>query len=724
MRSTLLSIALLPFTLPALALSVTVQVQNETCSYANGTAYASVSGGVPPYTYLWGGGETTDNLTGLSAGTYSVTVTDFVGTQVTGDGTVVSENYPAQQGITHSICPGQDYHDFFFPPPALGIPDPGPWSTDLVPVVEFQTPGGMTQYYLDFGQAAPGSGYGLTYFDANGCSGTQTGIIGGPLPPWPDFSVLDIDGSCSNAADGEVLFSAEPQQTLDTYWVLKPEGSGEYNWVPSSPMWVDPNMYSISWLEPGNYWLMNRLGLTYSILQGGGCKSDSIQVTVPSLGPTCGRIQGSTYMDLNSDCIDGEVDAVNTVVEVQPGPFYASGAGGYSIVVPNGSYTLTTSGQSIMQSCPASANVNGNTVTTNIGHQPTVPMDVAISVASGPARPGFFVDYVVHVENLSPSSSGLITTTFTYDATLTFASSIPAPSAQGSGTLTWNQSALGFFQERDYQIRLQVPPDVGLIGTELLASATIATGNTDGDPASNAASAAITVTGSYDPNDKTAYTSTRESDTLYFINEDEWIDYVVRFQNTGTDTAFNIVVTDTLPAALDPASISLVAASHAHMWSVEGQGTLKFIFPLIMLPDSNVNEPASHGIISFRIRPRLPLAAGTSIENVANIYFDFNPPVITVPSVLSAELSTGMGAIDSHALIAYPNPTSDILFLAGEGLGAGELVIRTLDGRSVMSKPVRSTRIALDVASLATGTYIIEARGADAVEVLLFNISR
>ncbi|MBK8497770.1 MAG: T9SS type A sorting domain-containing protein [Flavobacteriales bacterium] len=712
MRKELLLCASLSVSSWASALSVTVVVQNETCTYANGSVYASVSGGVPPYTFLWGGSETTVGISGLGAGTYSVTVTDFVGTQASGDGTVLSESYPAQQGITHSICPGQDYHDFFFPPQVIGIPDPGPWYTDQVPVIEFQTPGGNTQYYLDFGQAAPGSGYSLTYYDSNGCSGTQTGVFGGPIPGWPDFTVVNVVGSCANSPNGAVSFSAEPEPTFDTYWVLKPEGSGEYEWVPSGPSWQDPGLYTYSSLAPGNFWLMNRLGLTYSIVQGGGCRSDSIQVTIPNLGPTCGTITGSTYMDLNSDCIDNEVDAVNVVVEIQPGPVYASGAGGYSIVVPNGSYTLTTSGPSIVQSCPASATVNGNTVSANIGHQPTVPLDVAISVASGPARPGFQVGYLVHVENQSPSSSGTTSTTFTFDPTLTFVSSTPAPTSQGGGTLTWNQSALGFFQERDLHVRLQVPPDVGLIGTVLNASASVSTANTDGDLSNNSANTAITITGSVDPNDKVAATSTRASESLYFINEDEWIDYVIRFHNTGTDTAFTIVVTDTLPSTLDPATVSLVGASHAHTWMMQGQGVLKFIFPNILLPDSNVNEPASHGLISFRIRPRLPLLPATVIQNIANIYFDFNPPVITEPSVLVAELSTGVGVLDIGQLRLQPNPVSDQLRVFSDGC-IDAITIIAADGRAVMRRSPRATNTTIDVSGLRPGAYFLLATSSN-----------
>ncbi|MBK9629211.1 MAG: hypothetical protein IPO56_16350 [Flavobacteriales bacterium] len=54
---------------------------------------------------------------------------------------------------------------------------------------------------------------------------------------------------------------------------------------------------------------------------------------------------------------------------------------------------------------------------------------------------------------------------------------------------------------------------MGLIGIDLLANATVSTANTDGDLANNTTNASINVTGSYDPNDKTASTSTRASES-------------------------------------------------------------------------------------------------------------------------------------------------------------------------------------------------------------------
>ncbi len=695
----------------ASALTLNLQVQNETCTYANGSVYAAVSGGVPPYAYLWGGGETTEIITGLSVGTYSVTVTDFVGTQVSDQATVISEDYGVQDyNYPHSYCSGQNYREFFFPP--VDVPgDVSPWTASQGIIGLVPPPAVPGNYYLDPGPTSPGISQSVTYWDVNGCSGTLNFTAGYPITSWPNFTVVDVQGSCTNIATGTITFTSTPVAGSDTYYALRPEGSGDDLQYLNGFQWVGTDVYAFTSLPPGNYWLKHRLGFTYSLLQGGSCSSDSVLVTVPDIGPTCGRITGSTYVDYNSDCIDTEANAWNVVVEIQPGPIYTTSGGSYTVVVPNGNYTTTTSAAAIAQSCPASATVNGNTVTANIGHQPTIPLDVAIGLGSGPARPGFQLHYSMIVQNLSSSASGAATTTFTFDPAVSFISAWPTGNVVGN-TITWNQPSLDIFQEREYQIHLQVPPDVGLIGTELLASASVTTANTDGDPGNNNASAAITVTGSYDPNDKTAFTSTRTSGSLYFINQDSWIDYVIRFQNTGTDTAFNIVVTDTLPATLDPATISLASASHIHTWMVQGQGTLKFIFPNILLPDSSVNEAVSHGLVRFRIRPRQPVLPGTVIENIANIFFDFNPPVITEPSVLVAELSTGQAEGPGEVgmqLTLFPNPSQGSVMISAP-LPMRAVQVFAADGRLLIEEQISDRRAHFSISVLPTGNYAVVVR--------------
>jgi Leucine-rich repeat (LRR) protein len=134
----------------------------------------------------------------------------------------------------------------------------------------------------------------------------------------------------------------------------------------------------------------------------------------------------------------------------------------------------------------------------------------------------------------------------------------------------------------------------------------------------------FTVVGSYDPNDKAVYPT-----TTLDISGNKWLNYTIRFQNTGTADAENILITDTLSSLLDKSTFTLLNYSHEPFVQLYNNGVLKFNFPNIHLPDSNTNEPASHGYVQYKIRAKDSLTVGSTIDNTANIYFDFNAPVIT-----------------------------------------------------------------------------------------------
>ncbi|WP_338766394.1 T9SS type A sorting domain-containing protein [Bernardetia sp. ABR2-2B] len=135
---------------------------------------------------------------------------------------------------------------------------------------------------------------------------------------------------------------------------------------------------------------------------------------------------------------------------------------------------------------------------------------------------------------------------------------------------------------------------------------------------------------SYDPNDKQVVPFGLTNQNL--IEKTTELDYTIRFQNTGTIEAVNIVVLDTLSEFLDIETIRLGMVSHGYNFIIDGDAdtrVLRFQFDNINLPDSNSNEPESHGFIKFKIKQKENNRIGTVIKNRAAIYFDFNSPIIT-----------------------------------------------------------------------------------------------
>lgn len=172
--------------------------------------------------------------------------------------------------------------------------------------------------------------------------------------------------------------------------------------------------------------------------------------------------------------------------------------------------------------------------------------------------------------------------------------------------------------------------------------------------------------GSYDPNYKAALPV--GIDTLHFITNKTPIEYIVHFQNTGTDTAFQVVVTDTLSGLLDVTTLKMGAASHRYTCQIESNGILKVYFNSIQLPDSATNTAASDGFFKFTILPKNTLADYTVIPNHASIYFDYNIGVATNEVFHTIKENVFNVLLDlkeeykSHiSTKAYPNPFTNAL---------------------------------------------------------------
>jgi uncharacterized repeat protein (TIGR01451 family) len=215
--------------------------------------------------------------------------------------------------------------------------------------------------------------------------------------------------------------------------------------------------------------------------------------------------------------------------------------------------------------------------------------------------------------------------------------------------------------------------------------------------------------GSYDPNDKQAVPTGFGANHLLEANTD--IEYMIRFQNTGTDTAFTVVVLDTLSNYLNALSVRPGASSHKFSFDILNDKVLRFTFDNILLPDSNVNEAASHGFVKFRVNQKPNNVDDTRIENSAAIYFDFNSPVITntVFHTIGSHfvvVSTTPGP-STAAVRVYPNPASDAVMFELPQAG-GQFTLTNQLGQAVRSLRFNQQTLRFERGNLDAGVYFFQ----------------
>lgn len=136
----------------------------------------------------------------------------------------------------------------------------------------------------------------------------------------------------------------------------------------------------------------------------------------------------------------------------------------------------------------------------------------------------------------------------------------------------------------------------------------------------------LPVIGSFDPNDKLAFPVGYGAN--HYIEKDTEIEYTIRFQNVGNDTAFNIFIIDTISEYLDVTSINNLEYSHPTQLEINNKALSFSIFDALLV-DSLTNEPDSHGYIKFSILANSDVQNESRIENTASIVFDFNLPIVT-----------------------------------------------------------------------------------------------
>lgn len=229
--------------------------------------------------------------------------------------------------------------------------------------------------------------------------------------------------------------------------------------------------------------------------------------------------------------------------------------------------------------------------------------------------------------------------------------------------------------------------------------------------------------GSFDPNDKQCFP--RGVDDEHYILPGTELEYLIRFQNTGTDTAFSVVIRDTLQKDFVLSSVRAGASSHPYKFEILGDGVLKFSFPNILLPDSTTNEPASHGFVKYSVRHRPDLPLGSILRNRAAIFFDFNEPVLTNETWHTVDT----GFLEDHSvrvveqpssggglpvLLVSPNPIGERAIISLEKTAANsfsgrqKLQISSVAGRVIFEKSLVGGQCVFERGDAPAGVYFLK----------------
>lgn len=460
--------------------------------------------------------------------------------------------------------------------------------------------------------------------------------------------------------------------------------------------------------------MVDQLGYT-------NCNVNSYCTFVP--GGDFYTIKGNTKYDENANgCDADDINFPSLKLSISDnttiGESISGNLGSYSIPVSAGTYTLkpvlekpnyytiNPSTVNIVFSGQANPFIQDFCVKANGAHP-----DLEITVIPiEAARPGFVLRYkVVYLNKGTMTQSGTINLNFD-DSILEFVTSNPVVSSQKTNNLNWSFTNLLPFESREITLTMKVnrPTEIPPVrnGDILKYLATIASAETDETPLDNTFALNQIVVGSYDPNDKTCL----EGDIITPSLIGEYVHYMIRFENTGTYHAENIVVKDMIDLnKFDISTLIPTSSSHQFVTKISENNKVEFIFENINLPFDDANND---GYIAFKIKTKPTLIVGDSFTNEANIYFDYNFPILTNKATSKFEVTLGTKNFEfSNYFTLYPNPVKEVLNIGTtHSIEIQSLAIYDILGQLVIAVPNAKSVSNIDVSKLRTGNYFIKVK--------------
>ncbi len=443
------------------------------------------------------------------------------------------------------------------------------------------------------------------------------------------------------------------------------------------------------------------------------------------------KLTGYSYYDVNQDnCATSEVKMPFTKYKLSPADnvefyFFADFEGKYSYNVPEGNYEYLPNvlyGDDLFALSPTMKSVDlpadGAEVVQDFCFSPGIDIDL-IDVTLIPleaAMPGFNTRYLITYKNTgNVVRSGTLTLIF-QDDFMDLSAAMPASTNQQEGILTWDFEDLVPYDSRsiEFSMNLNSPMDIpALNGGDYLLFEAMVTPVGNQDVSSFSSDLNQLVVNSFDPNDKTCL----DGDVLDQSMIGDFVKYTIRFENTGTANAVNVVVKDSLDAEkFDVRTLEVLHSSHEVETFVEND-IVSFMFINIDLPFA---DDQNDGSVTFKIKTLSDLTLGDELNNKAEIFFDFNFPIITntASTVISDLTNLEFIRESDFEFNMAPNPaTNEVLLTSEEKVSLLELY--NVSGLLVQQSTFAESKFTgkINVEGLNPGIYFVKLQGEKGLSI-------
>lgn len=443
-------------------------------------------------------------------------------------------------------------------------------------------------------------------------------------------------------------------------------------------------------------------------------------------GGNYNTISGTLTVDNNNNGCD-TADGFNPYIRLNitgglsSGATFTNAAGQYGFYTLAGNFTVSPSleNPAWFNVSPNNANVNFPNANNNSSMQDFCitpngihpDLEIVITPVTS-ARPGFDAVYkIVYRNKGNQTLSQAYGINFFYDDNLMdLVSSSVTPSTAGTGSLSWDYANLRPFDSREITVTFNInaPTDVNPVNINdiLTFTTSILPQAGDENTTDNLFIYRDLVSGSYDPNDITCL----EGDVVSPTEIGDYLHYMIRFENTGTAEAENIVVsTEINPADFDINSLQLLNASHPMYTRVNGN-IVEFIFEQILL------ESGGHGNVLLKVKSLTSLQQGDNVNKRANIYFDYNYPVATNEAETIFQALSNPDFEQDQSISVYPNPTKDKVNVSGD-FTLQTVQLYDVQGRLLQTQLANDNQTNIDISVHSNGVYFIKVTSDKGIKV-------